>query len=144
VVRRNLSLWGGVGAFAVLVAVLAVVAISRIPETSLDGRWHLMMIATPEGTFEPGTGSEWIEFDGPRFKGEMDCFEFDGEFLVTRSGRLELGGWGWGGGCEELDPASRAFDEHFGSVGEYRIGPNGLVLESADASVQFSYRPGDS
>lgn len=143
-VRRNLRMWVGVGAFSVLVAGLAAIAINRIPDASLDGRWDLILIETPEGSVQPGTGREWIEFDGPRFRGEMDCFEFDGEFLVTRSGQLELGGWGWGGGCEDLDPASQAFEQYFEWVTQYQVGPDGLVLESPDATVQFSYRPSEA
>lgn len=140
-VRRNLRLWIGVVGFALLVAALAVVAINRIPDTTLDGRWELILIETPEGSVELENGIAWIEFDGPSFDGEMPCFEFDGELLVTMAGTLELGGWGWSGGCEELDEASQAFDEYFGLVTEYKTGPSGLVLQSGDASVQFSYEP---
>ncbi len=143
-VRRNLRLWLGVGAFAVLVAALALIGLSRIPEASLDGRWSLILIETPEASVGPVSGNEWIEFDGASFRGEMPCFEFDGELMVTRSGNLELGGWGWAGGCEELDPASKAFDEYFGSISEFEIGTGGLTLQTADASVQFSYRLADS
>jgi len=143
-VRGNLRLWIAVGAFALLVTALAVIAINRIPEMRLDGRWQLILIETPEGSFGPESGAEWIEFDGSAFRGEMACFEFDGEFLVSMTGALELGGWGWSGGCEELDGASTAFDQYFGLVTEYEVGPSGLTLEAEDASIQFTYVTAES
>lgn len=124
-----------------LVAALALIAISRTPENALDGRWDLILIETPEGSFGPASGNEWIEFSGPGFRGEMACFEFNGEFVATTTGTLQLGEWGWGGSCEELDPASQAFDRYFPEIAEYRVGPSGLTLESSDASVQFTYEP---
>ena len=138
-VRGNLRLWVGIAAFALLVASLAVIALNRIPENTLDGRWQLVLIETPEGSVHPESGTEWIEFDGPTFRGEMDCFQFEGEFLVTTAGGFQTGGWGWSGGCEELDGPSQAFDQYFGSISEYQVDPSGLTLESPDASVQFIY-----
>lgn len=53
-VRRNLRLWLGTAAFAVLVAALALIAVSRTSENGLDGRWDLILIETPEGSFGAG------------------------------------------------------------------------------------------
>lgn len=137
-VRGNLRLWIGVAAFALLVAGLATIALMRESGPSLHGHWRLSAIETPEGTFTPATDDEWIEFDEEIFRGRMECIEFDGEFIVAESGRFELGGWGFSTACEQLEGTGYAFDQYFGLVSEYDLGGD-LVLESADATVRFSF-----
>jgi hypothetical protein len=155
-VRRNLRTLLGIAAMVVVVAGLTAIAWSRIQspdeESSvsggLAGRWALVAIETPEGTFNPDTGNEWIAFDDAinpgmhEFRGQFECFDFEGEFSVPMEGVFSLNGWGWSGGCEQLTGTSYAFDLYFGEVSKYELGEF-LTLQSIDASVQFVYARDD-
>jgi hypothetical protein len=85
VVRRNLRLWIGVAIFIAAVGALTAIALNRESEggASLDGRWDLVLVETPEGSIGPEGGTEWIEFDGPTFHGHVECIDFEGEKLTS-------------------------------------------------------------
>lgn len=155
--RRDLRTVLGIAASVVVVAGLTAIAWSRIQSPDegastssggLAGRWALVAIETPEGTFDSDTGNEWIEFDDAinpgmhAFRGQFECFDFEGEFSVPAAGVFALNGWGWTGGCEQLAGTSYAFDLYFGDVSNYEIGER-LTLQSMDASVQFVYARDD-
>jgi hypothetical protein len=125
--RRDLRTLLGIAAMVVVVAGLTAIAWSRIQSPDegassssggLAGRWALVAIETPEGTFDSDTGNEWIEFDG--------------EFSVPMEGVFSLNGWGWSGGCEQLTGTSYAFDLYFGEVSKYELAEF-LTLQNIDA-----------
>jgi hypothetical protein len=139
VVRRGLRPWLWAGAFALLVGVLTFIALDRIEESpSLEGRWELVLVETPEGSFHPEKGPEWIEFDGTYFTGHMNCVDFEGDFTVSGANGFMLGGWGSSGGCVEMEGTGYAFENYFHLVSEIKVGMD-LVLESSDATVQFVF-----
>ncbi len=131
--------WLGVGAFVLLVGLLTFIALARIDETqTLEGRWELVVVETPEGSFHPEDGPEWIEFDGTYFTGHMDCVDFEGDFTVSGANGFMLGGWGSSGGCVEMEGTGYAFENYFHLVSEIDVGTE-LVLESSDAAIQFVF-----
>ena len=143
--RRDLRLWIGVAVFVAVVVGLTLIAISRFGDTTttLAGRWDLVLVETPEGTFAPESGDEWFEFDASDFRGRTECFDIDGSYLISDTGAFQLNGWGYGGGCDVLEGTSYAFDTYFHEVSRYELG-DGLTLENGDASVQFVFaRAGD-
>jgi hypothetical protein len=142
--RRDLRLWIGVAVFVAVVMGLTIVAISRFGDTTtLAGRWDLVLVETPEGSFAPESGDEWIEFDDGEFRARTACVEIEGEYSVTDTGAFTLGGWGWFGRCDVLEGTSYAFDTYFHQLGGFELG-DGLTLQNGDASVQFVFvRAGD-
>lgn len=154
--RRDLRTLLGIAAMVLVVAGLTAIAWSRIQSPDegasasggLAGRWALVAIETPEGTFDSESGNEWIEFDDPlepgmnAFRGQFECFDFEGEFTVPMEGVFSMSGWGWSGGCEQLTGTSYAFDMYFGEVSNYELAEL-LTLQNIDASVQFVYARDD-
>lgn len=134
--------WLALAGFIVLVAALALIALSGADERpSLDGRWDLVLVETPEGTFEPEE-TEWIEFHDSSFTGQMRCVDFDGEFTVSAGGDFILTGWGWTGGCDP-EGTGYAFANYFGHVTEIRFDPD-LNMANPDGSVSFVFTRGPS
>jgi hypothetical protein len=128
-----------VGAFVLLVGVLTFIALDRIDESvTLEGRWELVVVETPEGSFHPEGGAEWIEFDGTYFTGHMDCVDFEGDFEVSGANGFILSGWGYSGGCLEIEGTGFAFENYFHFVEEIHPGTE-LVIQSSDATVQFIF-----
>ncbi len=140
-VRRNLRLWIGLALFVALVATLSVIALGQEPAPSLQGRWILSTIETPEGAYGVEGGRPWIEFDGESFRGQMDCLEFEGTMAIPSPGVIRFEEWSSGGPCNQFEDIDQAFDQYFSILSVYRFGEDGLILESSDASVRFSYLP---
>ena len=144
-VRRSLKPWIGVGGFVLLVGVLTFIAIDRIEAPpSLDGRWALVVVEMPEGSFHPVSGPEWIEFQGSTFQGHMDCIDFEGDFEVAGADQFMLGDLRWNGGCGDMVGTGYGFEQYFYHVTLFRIDTD-LVIHSVDDSVRFIFtREGDS
>lgn len=140
--------WLALAGFVALVGALAFIALSRASDApSLEGRWNLVRVDTPEGTFE-SEEPEWIEFEGNGFagvgfNGRFSCVEFAGTFAVSGSSGFALEGWGSSMGCVELEGTSYAFDTYFGQVTEVRIDSE-LILQSSDGSVRFVFTRDES
>jgi hypothetical protein len=145
VVRRSLRPWLGVAGFLILVGVLTFIALDRIEEPpSLEGRWELVVVETPEGSFHPEDGPEWIEFDGSTFRGHLDCIDFAGDFEIAGTDQFMLGDLRWNGGCGDMVGTGYGFEQYFYHVTLFRVETD-LVIHRLDNSVQFIFtREGDS
>lgn len=137
-VRRDLKLVVGVGVFALLVGALAFIALNREPGPSPLGRWDLILVETPDGTIEAGTGEGWIEIDDGTFRGEMECVDFEGTYRMGGVSGFMPDSWSHTWLCDSLVGSGEAFDLYFGNIGTYRVDGN-LSLESPDGSVRFVF-----
>lgn len=136
-VRSHLRVWGAAAAFVLVVGGLTAVALSRGP--SLGGRWDLLLVETPSGSYV-GDGESYLRFMQDEFSGRLGCYQIDGFFSLSDSGDFRLDGWGIVNDCPQgvPDALSDAVELHFADVAEARVS-GGLLLQSLDASVQFSF-----